>query len=104
MALGLHQRRRAGPLPGRPHGRRRLSAGGAGARRAGRPPGRGSPRRPADAGDLTIGGNRMAWDFLTEPEFEEKLEWMRGFVRDEVIPLETLELDATMFARAVAPL
>ena len=22
----------------------------------------------------------MAWDFSTEPEFEEKLEWMRGFV------------------------
>ncbi|MGA1681964.1 MAG: acyl-CoA dehydrogenase family protein, partial [Ilumatobacteraceae bacterium] len=32
----------------------------------------------------------MAWDFETEPEFEEKLEWMRGFVRDEIIPLETL--------------
>ncbi|MEY3092305.1 MAG: hypothetical protein RLZZ269_853 [Actinomycetota bacterium] len=32
----------------------------------------------------------MAWDFQTEPEFEEKLEWMRGFVRDEIIPLETL--------------
>ncbi len=32
----------------------------------------------------------MAWDFQTEPEFEAKLEWMRGFVRDEIIPLETL--------------
>jgi acyl-CoA dehydrogenase len=31
----------------------------------------------------------MAWDFSTEPEFEEKLEWMRQFVRDEVFPLET---------------
>jgi hypothetical protein len=31
----------------------------------------------------------MAWDFSTEPEFEEKLSWMRGFVRDEFIPLET---------------
>lgn len=46
----------------------------------------------------------MAWDFSTEPEFEEKLEWMRGFVRDEIIPLETLELDAEAFARATAPL
>ena len=35
----------------------------------------------------------MAWDFSTEPEFAEKLEWMRGFVRDEIIPLETLDLD-----------
>src|SRR5689334_14546126 len=32
----------------------------------------------------------MAWDFSTEPEFEEKLAWMRQFVRDEIIPLETL--------------
>lgn len=32
----------------------------------------------------------MSWDFSTEPEFEEKLEWIRGFVRDEVEPLEVL--------------
>ena len=35
----------------------------------------------------------MAWDFSTEPEFEAKLEWMRAFVREEIIPLETLDLD-----------
>ncbi|CAN5818497.1 acyl-CoA dehydrogenase family protein [soil metagenome] len=32
----------------------------------------------------------MAWDFSTEPEFEEKLEWVRSFVRDEVEPLDVL--------------
>jgi acyl-CoA dehydrogenase len=32
----------------------------------------------------------MAWDFRTEPEFEEKLAWMRAFVRDEVAPIELL--------------
>lgn len=32
----------------------------------------------------------MAWDFQTEPEFQEKLDWMRQFVREEIIPLETL--------------
>ena len=32
----------------------------------------------------------MAWDFCTEPEFEEKLAWIRQFVRDEVEPLEVL--------------
>ena len=32
----------------------------------------------------------MAWDFSTEPEFEEKLDWIRAFVRDEVEPLDTL--------------
>jgi acyl-CoA dehydrogenase len=46
----------------------------------------------------------VAWDFSTEPEFEEKLEWIRGFVRDEIIPLETLDLDPVAFDRATAPL
>lgn len=32
----------------------------------------------------------MAWDFETEPEFQKKLDWMAGFVREEIIPLETL--------------
>lgn len=30
----------------------------------------------------------MAWDFSTEPELQEKLDWMRRFVDDELIPLE----------------
>jgi acyl-CoA dehydrogenase len=46
----------------------------------------------------------MAWDFSTEPEFEEELEWIRGFVRDEIIPLETLDLDPVALDRATAPL
>jgi acyl-CoA dehydrogenase len=46
----------------------------------------------------------MAWDFSTEPEFEEKLAWMRTFVRDEIIPLETLDLSDEQFRRAIAPL
>ncbi|GAA1380467.1 acyl-CoA dehydrogenase family protein [Pseudonocardia kongjuensis] len=46
----------------------------------------------------------MAWDFSTEPEFEEKLEWMRGFVRDEIIPLETLDLEPAELDRLTAPL
>jgi Acyl-CoA dehydrogenases len=46
----------------------------------------------------------MAWDFSTEPEFEEKLEWMRTFVRDEIYPLETLDLDETTFRRLTDPL
>ena len=46
----------------------------------------------------------MAWDFSTEPEFEEKLSWMRGFVRDEFILLETLDLDAAAVSRATGPL
>src|SRR5207244_2847675 len=46
----------------------------------------------------------MAWDFSTEPEFEEKLEWMRGFVRDEIIPLETLGLPYERIEDIVRPL
>ena len=34
----------------------------------------------------------MAWDFSTEPEFQEQLDWMRDFVREEIWPIETLNL------------
>jgi acyl-CoA dehydrogenase len=46
----------------------------------------------------------MAWDFSTEPEFEEKLAWMRSFVREELFPLETLDLGHDDFLRAIEPL
>ncbi|MEV0341405.1 acyl-CoA dehydrogenase family protein [Nocardia sp. NPDC050713] len=46
----------------------------------------------------------MAWDFSTEPEFQKKLDWIQDFVRGEVIPLETLDLDWTQLRRAIAPL
>jgi acyl-CoA dehydrogenase len=46
----------------------------------------------------------MAWDFHTEPEFEQQLAWMREFVREEIFPLETLELDFPTFRRIAAPL
>ncbi|MCU1388481.1 MAG: bbsG2, partial [Ilumatobacteraceae bacterium] len=32
----------------------------------------------------------MAWDFEAEPEFEEKLAWMREFIDRELIPLEPI--------------
>ena len=46
----------------------------------------------------------MTWDFSTEPEFEEKLEWMRRFVHDEIYPLEVLDVDDEAFMRIVRPL
>jgi acyl-CoA dehydrogenase len=48
----------------------------------------------------------MPWDFSTEPEFERKLEWMRGFVREQIWPLETLidELGWDGLQRAAKPL
>jgi len=30
----------------------------------------------------------MGWDFETEPEFQEQLDWMREFIDSEIIPLE----------------
>lgn len=32
----------------------------------------------------------MTWDFSTEPEFQEKLEWIKTFVEQEVEPLDVL--------------
>ena len=48
----------------------------------------------------------MAWDFSTEPEFQEQLDWMREFVREEIWPIETVfdELGQEGFERAIAPL
>ena len=46
------------------------------------------------------------WDFSTEPEFQEQLDWMRAFVREEIWPIETVfeELGQDGFERAIEPL
>ncbi|MDQ0464861.1 acyl-CoA dehydrogenase [Caulobacter ginsengisoli] len=51
----------------------------------------------------------MAWDFETDPDFQEKLDWMDGFVRDEVEPLDRLKLHPAdvknpLYNRLVRPL
>jgi acyl-CoA dehydrogenase len=48
----------------------------------------------------------MSWDFSTDPEFQEKLDWMREFVRERIWPLETLidELGFDGLKRAISPL
>ena len=43
-------------------------------------------------------------DFSIDPEFQERLDWARDFVRDEVLPLETLELTEEQWQAATAPL
>ncbi len=35
----------------------------------------------------------MAWDFETDPEFQEKLDWIKAFVEDVVQPLDLLYPD-----------
>ena len=46
----------------------------------------------------------MAWDFSTDPQYEEQLAWMRGFVREEIFPFETLDLDHEQILAAMRPL
>ena len=46
----------------------------------------------------------MSWDFTTEPEFEERLAWMRDFVRTEIYPLEVLGLSHQEFRALAVPL
>lgn len=46
----------------------------------------------------------MAWDFSTDPQFEKQLAWMRDFVRDEIMPLETLDVDYRVIDQLTAPL
>jgi acyl-CoA dehydrogenase len=46
----------------------------------------------------------MAWDFSTEPEYEQKLAWARTFVREEIYPLEVLGLDHVTFRTLAKPL
>jgi acyl-CoA dehydrogenase len=46
----------------------------------------------------------MSWDFATEPEFQARLDWAEEFVREEVLPLEVLDLDQAQLDRLMAPL
>ena len=36
----------------------------------------------------------MAWDFETEPEFQEKLDWIESFMKAEIEPLSNLGMAA----------
>src|SRR5258708_22798227 len=48
----------------------------------------------------------MSWDFSTDPEFQERLDWMAAFVRREIWPLETIwrDLGIDGLREAIAPL
>src|SRR5690242_10493021 len=47
-----------------------------------------SPRSRLSATLAEDGVRLMAWDFSTDPEFQEKLDWVQEFCREEVEPLE----------------
>ncbi|MCU1362259.1 MAG: bbsG 3 [Acidimicrobiaceae bacterium] len=46
----------------------------------------------------------MAWDFSTDDAYEEQLTWMRGFVREEIMPIETLGLEHGQMLTLIKPL
>src|SRR5437870_1368284 len=48
----------------------------------------------------------MSWDFSTDPDFQEQLDWMNEFVRREIWPLEAIwhELGLEGLREAIAPL
>ena len=51
----------------------------------------------------------MAWDFETEPYFQEKLDWVADFVRNDVEPLDHVlgsqyDVKNSEFVRLVRPL
>src|SRR4051794_30701580 len=54
--------------------------------------------------DRRLAGSCMSWDFSTEPEFDASLGWMREFVREQVFPLELLDLDRRRLRSVAAPL
>ena len=48
----------------------------------------------------------MAWDFCTDPEFQEQLDWMRRFVDEEIEPLHLFfdDMSEANWKQATAPL
>jgi acyl-CoA dehydrogenase len=48
----------------------------------------------------------MAWDFRTEPEFQEQLDWIRDIVVDQIEPLDLVkhQMSRESWKRATAPL
>ena len=52
------------------------------------------------------------WDFSTDPEFQEKLDWVSSFVRTEIEPLDLLfpdnaapyDRDGAVYREVVLPL
>src|SRR6202035_4605906 len=52
------------------------------------------------------GRDVMSWDFSTDPDYQEQLDWMADFVRREIWPLESIwhDLGLEGLRQAIAPL
>ncbi len=46
----------------------------------------------------------MSWSFETDVDFQEKLDWMDEFVRQEIFPLEVLEVSHDQLVQLLRPL
>src|SRR6058998_2841156 len=48
----------------------------------------------------------MAWDFQTDPDFQEQLDWIREIVVNEIEPLDLVkaQMSVDSWKRATAPL
>jgi acyl-CoA dehydrogenase len=46
----------------------------------------------------------MSWDFSTDPAFQQKLDWMEAFVREEVWPLEVVDVTRERLDDLMRPL
>jgi acyl-CoA dehydrogenase len=46
----------------------------------------------------------MPIDFSVEPEFQEKLDWIKELLREEIFPLEVLDLNHAQLLELIAPL
>ena len=68
-----------------------------------------APTVVAGCGPPEVGrsaGRRWRWPGISRPNpsSRQKLEWMRGFVREEVFPLETLDLTYDQVRVVIRPL
>ena len=47
----------------------------------------------------------MAWDFRTDPEFQEQLDWIRDLVVNQIEPLDLVkhQMSPASWKRATAP-
>src|SRR5664279_1357313 len=60
----------------------------------------------ADACSRPEGRDAMSWDFSTDPDYQEQLDWMAELVRREIWPLEAIwhDLGLDGLTAAIAPL
>ena len=88
IGVGVRARYLAGHMADDGFAATLLAAGRARHGREPRHPGRGRPRRACWPDNEITRSERMAWDFSTDPQFQEKLDWVERFCQEKVEPLD----------------